>query len=557
MSASREKKQRQGDGLSEKQRREAEEAQKARSKKILYTVIGIVCAVLVIALLVWNSNFFQRRTVAATVGDKQYTVGDVAFYYNNAKQTIRNYANYGLVTYNASLADDQQTIDDTTAQNLSLYVGLTAEAGQTYAKFFQDRALEALQNEALLCAAAAEDGYTLSDAGKQSVEESVTSYKQSATDYGYTLAAYLRAVYGPYMTESTFREHLTNSTLASEYAQHYQESLTYSDEELTAYYQEHADTMDTFDFRAFYISGAPAAKTDADGNTVEATDEEKAAAMGLAKTQADAMLRRLQDGEAFNAAAKDYAAEDAKANYDDPDYNRQTRLGSAVASYDYAEWLTDSARKDGDVTVVESSSGYYVLQFHGRRYPPYPGHGRDRRARPERGRHHHHARAHRGAVRRRQGQDRVDPGRVRSRRSDGRLLRQAGGNLFRGPRLQHQRWLLSGDPVYQLLRRFQKLVPGRKPPERRSGRHPEHPEQPVGLSSDLLSGLGPPGLEEHRPVRSIQRRHQRLDREPDALLPHRRGGKGHGQGHRLTPIPRFPQRQAPLRELLSWRRSYV
>ena len=182
MSASREKKQRQGDGLSEKQRREAEEAQKARSKKILYTVIGIVCAVLVIALLVWNSNFFQRRTVAATVGDKQYTVGDVAFYYNNAKQTIRNYANYGLVTYNASLADDQQTIDDTTAQNLSLYVGLTAEAGQTYAQFFQDRALEALQNEALLCAAAAEDGYTLSDAGKQSVEESVTSYKQSATD---------------------------------------------------------------------------------------------------------------------------------------------------------------------------------------------------------------------------------------------------------------------------------------------------------------------------------------------------------------------------------------
>ena len=45
------------------------------------------------------------------MGDKQYTVGDVAFYYNNAKQTIRNYANYGLVTYNASLADDQQTID--------------------------------------------------------------------------------------------------------------------------------------------------------------------------------------------------------------------------------------------------------------------------------------------------------------------------------------------------------------------------------------------------------------------------------------------------------------
>ena len=55
MSASREKKQRQvstANGPSDKQRREMEEAQKARSKTILYTVVGIVIAVLVIALLV-------------------------------------------------------------------------------------------------------------------------------------------------------------------------------------------------------------------------------------------------------------------------------------------------------------------------------------------------------------------------------------------------------------------------------------------------------------------------------------------------------------------------
>ena len=55
MSASREKKQRQvstANGPSDKQRREMEEAQKARSKTILYTVVGIVIAVLVIALTV-------------------------------------------------------------------------------------------------------------------------------------------------------------------------------------------------------------------------------------------------------------------------------------------------------------------------------------------------------------------------------------------------------------------------------------------------------------------------------------------------------------------------
>ena len=53
MSASREKKQRvaqAANGPTEKERRAAEAARKERSKTILYTVVGVVLAVLVIAL---------------------------------------------------------------------------------------------------------------------------------------------------------------------------------------------------------------------------------------------------------------------------------------------------------------------------------------------------------------------------------------------------------------------------------------------------------------------------------------------------------------------------
>ena len=55
MSASREKKQRvanAANGPTEQQRRQAAEAQKARTKTILYTVIGVILAAAVIALLV-------------------------------------------------------------------------------------------------------------------------------------------------------------------------------------------------------------------------------------------------------------------------------------------------------------------------------------------------------------------------------------------------------------------------------------------------------------------------------------------------------------------------
>ena len=80
MSASREKKQRQGElgkELTQKQRQELQEKQAAKRKAVLYTVIGVIAAVLVVILLVWHSGIFQRRATAASVGDHNFTVTDV------------------------------------------------------------------------------------------------------------------------------------------------------------------------------------------------------------------------------------------------------------------------------------------------------------------------------------------------------------------------------------------------------------------------------------------------------------------------------------------------
>ena len=83
--------------------------------------------------------------------------------------------------------------------------------------------------------------------------------------------------------------------MASEYAQAHADAISYDDDALKAYYDEHPDALDSYDFRSFFISGAAANPTDAegnpltdeDGNTVTATEEEKAAAMAEAKEKAD------------------------------------------------------------------------------------------------------------------------------------------------------------------------------------------------------------------------------------------------------------------------------
>lgn len=379
MSASREKKQRQdvtSTGITEKQRREMKEAQKQKAKKIAYWITGIVVALLVIALLVWNSGIFQRNTKAATVGGKDYTVADMSYYYGNVVQSVvgtqSQYANiYQQLNmpftnyYDTTKPASEQTITEETLSAMA-QVGLSGpEVGETFADYFQREALDGLQYEVLMCAEAKAEGYTLSDEGKESVKTTIQNYETQASSMNYSLTSYLRAIFGEYMTPGVFKEHLTNSTLASEYGQHKRDGYSYTEEQLSDYYNDNKGLMDSYEYRVALISGTPETLTDAEGNPIEATESEKAAAMTGAKAKADTMAELVRAGNDFNETAAQYVAETSKAQYADPEYGHTTgTLGTDLTNTAYGQWLTEGTHTPGEVGVVEvAGSGYYVVQY--------------------------------------------------------------------------------------------------------------------------------------------------------------------------------------------------
>ena len=87
MSASREKKQRQNTGPSDKSVKIQQEQAAQKRQTIVYAVVGGITAVLVAALLIWNSGFFQTRAVAATLGDETLTTAELSYYYHNVRST--------------------------------------------------------------------------------------------------------------------------------------------------------------------------------------------------------------------------------------------------------------------------------------------------------------------------------------------------------------------------------------------------------------------------------------------------------------------------------------
>ncbi len=358
MSASREKKTRAD--ASGVQRRSQEE-NKDRRKHILYGAAGAVIAVLAIALLVWDSGFFQKRSTAVTIDGEDFGPAVVQFYYQNALNNAYYESFTSGTSFDASADPAGQIYDE--------------ETGETWRDHLLDQAIDSLTQVTALCHAAEAEGYGLTPVDQAYLDGVLETLDQTWRSGGmYTsLDSYLQVNYGSYMDGDTLRALYEDQVLADSYQQHYLDSLTYTDEEVEAYYSEHTNDLDTFGYSLFAVQAAPEQETDEDGNPVEQTDEEAQAALEAAKTEALAQAQeiqgRLDAGENAQNLTQEYTDLYASSAH-------AVVMGSNFASAPYADWLYDAARQAGETTIAEYDGGstytYYVLQFDSRQRDETP-----------------------------------------------------------------------------------------------------------------------------------------------------------------------------------------
>ena len=371
MSASKKKKLRSegSENLTERQVFEQKEAKKIQ----IYTIAFVVVMVALIAFAIVvgvqrsiaSSGVRERNTIAATVGEHELSNAELSYYYidyiNNYTNTYGNYLSlFGLDT---SKALSEQVYSD--------------ETGETWADHFASEAANSAQGILALADAAEADGFTLPEDQANQVSLMENNLNAYATIYGYSNAdAFLKAQYGNGASKETYLAYYSRNLLASAYQTAHQDSLTYTDDQICEADKQDPVKYSSYSYAQYYI---PVSKfltggtTDENGTTTYSV-EERTAAVAAAK-EAIAPLTEATNLDELNAAiAAMEINKDAEASatvYTD-------QASSSINTY-LTEWVTDSARQEGDVTCievpntiqdedgndVETVSAFYVVLFTG------------------------------------------------------------------------------------------------------------------------------------------------------------------------------------------------
>ncbi len=345
-------------------------AQKEAKKTKLYTIgfIAVLVVLLVVAITVGttqtirSSGIREKNTIAMTVGDHKINSVEMNYFYIDAVNNY--YSTYGAY---ASLFG----LDVTKPLNEQV---TNEETGTTWADDFMDSARDSAKASYALYDAATAAGYTLSDSDKASLDNNMSTLELYAAMYGYSdVDAYLKAMYGSGASSKSYRAYTELVTLASSYQYHYADSLTYDDAALRAVDSENFEQYSSYNFHSYYLAASRFLEggTTAEDGTTTYSDEEKAASVAAAEEAANTLM----EADIASVADLDAAIAALPVNNGAGASTAYTNTLYTSVSSTYSDWVTNSARKEGDMEIIPNTStaedgsttvnGYYVLYFLG------------------------------------------------------------------------------------------------------------------------------------------------------------------------------------------------
>ena len=373
--------------MTERQKKAAKEANATKA----YTLTFIVAMVLVVAVFLGitlrtpATGLINRATNAVVVDGEKLNTVELNYFYKDYIYTFSDqYSSYGNYAY--TYLQLYTGLDVTKPLDEQVY---NATTGETWADYFVKAAQDNAKWTYGMYNKAVAAGHKLTDTEQKNLDLQEQNLDSIAAYYGYGNAKqYLRSYYGPGSTVKSYMEYTRITAIANSYAAAYYDGLEFKDADYREYEKDKMVNYNSYSFSYYFLKGDDylsfngGGKTEKDENgkeTTTYTDEQKAKAL----KDAEAAIKSLAIAEnntldALNKAIKaldlhkDKKAEDLeKVKAAENKFVLHGSLANTLTE-DGIKWLADSARKTGDITMIEVKSGegekatvtgYYVLLF--------------------------------------------------------------------------------------------------------------------------------------------------------------------------------------------------
>lgn len=339
---------------------------------VKYAIAGIVVAialVLSIAVLVIQ-GFVAPNAAAMTIGSEKIYSHELNYYYINA---YSNFVNQVGTEYASQLFG----LDTSKSLKTQTYY---ADSSMTWHDYFLSTAKTSAQQIHMLADVAKAEGVTLNEEYETYVQDEMSGLADYVAENGYSMDSYLSAMYGKRMDQAEYERLVRNGYLASQYSEAKSEefSSSYTDDDLTSYYNEHKNDFDLVTYRRYLVTAATEdGMTDTQKN--EALNSARATAEAMANgstSEAEFIAQVVTQKNKENAEAAANTAEGEESTEPTEytgDQAESDTLQSEVAYSSFsttnesskaqAEWLFDEARTTGDVTTIDTTTGTYVFFF--------------------------------------------------------------------------------------------------------------------------------------------------------------------------------------------------
>ena len=291
--------------MTDRQQREQKEAKSLKIYTIVFVTSIILIAAIGLGLLatntVNNSGVIERNTLALTVNEHEISVAELNYFYLDSARTLYN--NYYSQYEDMASLYMQFGLGLNPAEALNKQV-INSETGETWADYFVESAISDATYYYSIYDHAMANGYVLSDEKVDELESTMGYIDLSAQLQGYSnTETFLKMSYGAGATYDSYKNYITVVTTAQNYVSDHQDSLTYTEKDLSDYEGGKEHEFNSYSFASYQISYANflgEGTKDEDGNTTytkEQTDE----AIAKAKEAADSLMG-VQSVEELDAA---------------------------------------------------------------------------------------------------------------------------------------------------------------------------------------------------------------------------------------------------------------